>query len=821
MPGREDDTGTMDTLLASSGDRVVPAGVALPSRYEDLGRIGTGGMGEVHRVWDTKLRRSIAMKIIRPASGVSQSARRRFEAEARLTARLQHPAIVPVHDTGVLPDGRLWFTMREVRGVTLAVLMSRLHEASDGGTWTATDDGWSLRRLVSVWESVCLAVAYAHESGIVHRDLKPSNIMVGPFGEVQVMDWGIAKVLADAAEPGGIGCPALSGDTRFGMVMGTPAFMAPEQARGEVHLHGPASDIWALGAILYGILTNRAPYRGDSHDILRRVASTPPDPMDAGDAPAGPPELCEIVERTMRHDPAERPPTAGLLAEAARDWLDGSARRTRARSAILAVDALRSEAEAARAEAKHLREQAGDLLADVLPHDPVELKTPAWDLEERASTLEQEAALAETRYVQGVRGALELAPGLSEAHERLADHYRERLVAAERLDQTNEAVRYEELLRTHDRGRHQGWLAGRGCVTLVTDPPGAQVFAARLEHRHRRLVPGPEQDLGATPMREVPLDRGSWLLRLRHPERAEVCYPVVVGRSEHWDGVPPGGTAPLPIRLPTPGELGPDDCYVPAGWFAAGGDADAVDGLSARALWVDAFVLRRFPVTVEEYIAFLDGLTDAARADEAQAYVPVQGAGVSGDAHPVLAAGPDGRYQVGSLAWGAPLGPRMPIACVDWWSATAMAAWAADREGLPWRLAHDHEWEKAARGVDGRTFPWGYRLDPTWACMQLSHGGQPGPVPIDAYPDDVSVFGVRGLAGSMRDWCLNGYARRGPEPGARLATVTPAPDHPYRMVRGGLWSGTERLCRAASRVAAHPDTQMTGIGLRLARSYGP
>ncbi|MCA9489253.1 MAG: serine/threonine protein kinase, partial [Myxococcales bacterium] len=194
----------------------------LPVRYRDLGPIGAGGMGEVRRVHDAELDRVVALKLVRQdlgADGVEQLRR-----EARTTARLDHPAIVAVHDVGVLDDGRVWFTMREVRGQTLASLL-------------AADDRPRLRRLLDLLAQVGRAVAHAHASGVVHRDLKPDNVMVGPFGEVQVMDWGLGWALDDGAPSDEIA--------------GTPAYMAPEQARGQAGLLGPPTDVYALGAVLY------------------------------------------------------------------------------------------------------------------------------------------------------------------------------------------------------------------------------------------------------------------------------------------------------------------------------------------------------------------------------------------------------------------------------------------------------------------------------------------------------------------------------------------------------------------------------------------
>ena len=244
--------GELDTPIAEEGDPQ-PAGPAepLPERYERRGLIGVGGMGEVIRVYDRLLERELAMKILSWRLAFRESVFERFVAEAGLCARLQHPGIVPVHDRGELPDGRPWFTMPEVHGRTLEVLIEGLHAVSSDGEWRATPDGWGLRRLLNSFVSACGAVAYAHANGVLHRDLKPANIMVGAFGEVQVMDWGIAVVLDDARIKG----PTL----RDRDAAGTPAYRAPEQARGQRERQGPWTDVYALGAILYTLLSGVVP----------------------------------------------------------------------------------------------------------------------------------------------------------------------------------------------------------------------------------------------------------------------------------------------------------------------------------------------------------------------------------------------------------------------------------------------------------------------------------------------------------------------------------------------------------------------------------
>jgi tetratricopeptide (TPR) repeat protein/tRNA A-37 threonylcarbamoyl transferase component Bud32 len=236
-------------------------------------RLGVGGMGEVYRCGDDALRRDLAIKVIRAELRGNSVAEERFLREARLTGSLQHPGVVPVHHLGRLADGRPCYTMKLVRGRTLDDL---LRDEPDGPE--------RLPRLLAVMEKVCQAVAYAHSRGVLHRDLKPTNVMVGEFGEVQVMDWGLAKQLhagAAAAESTDGPTEAVetvawaeeaAGLSRAGAALGTPAYMPPEQAAGDWDIVDERADVFALGAMLYEILTGHPPYPGANPDEMLRRA---------------------------------------------------------------------------------------------------------------------------------------------------------------------------------------------------------------------------------------------------------------------------------------------------------------------------------------------------------------------------------------------------------------------------------------------------------------------------------------------------------------------------------------------------------------------
>lgn len=302
-------------------------------RYVFREEIGRGGMGRVVEVWDQKLARPLAMKLLLEAR--NESARgadevlTRFLAEGRVTAQLDHPGIVPVHELGFDDDGRAFFTMRRVQGEDLRHVFALLR---------AGDSGWTEARILDVLVRVCEAVAYAHEKGVIHRDLKPANIMVGRFGETYVMDWGLARVRSEGSDAPSRNRPL--DDSRLGpeltpsalltadgTVLGTPAYMPPEQARGRIEELDQRSDIYSVGAMLYELLARRPPYVDPDdppspRELLRRVLEGPPEPVERFRHDV-PPELAAITRRAMARRRDDRYSDMLAMAHDLRAFLEG------------------------------------------------------------------------------------------------------------------------------------------------------------------------------------------------------------------------------------------------------------------------------------------------------------------------------------------------------------------------------------------------------------------------------------------------------------------------------------------------------------------
>jgi serine/threonine-protein kinase len=325
------DVGSSATLAASPdvGAASSPDVGAASATSGDLGEryvlgdtLGRGGMGEVRLARDERVGRDVAVKQMR-AEAPGAEAVARFLREARVQGRLDHPAIVPVHDLGVDERGLPYFAMKRLAGVTLAAILDR-HARGDAEALAR----WPRRLLLARLAEVCLAVHFAHTRGVIHRDLKPHNVMLGDFGEVYVLDWGIAKVdeerdlVGGGIERGDLDTlDSVAGGTAAGAVLGTPGYMAPEQVRGGVI--DARTDVYALGCILFEILALDAAHPRGAGALAAALSA--PALRPAARAPDAdiPPELDDACARATAPDPAARTPSAEALHAEIQRYLDG------------------------------------------------------------------------------------------------------------------------------------------------------------------------------------------------------------------------------------------------------------------------------------------------------------------------------------------------------------------------------------------------------------------------------------------------------------------------------------------------------------------
>lgn len=772
------------------GEESTPGQVAqdpLPDdRYRIMRTLGEGGMGRVYLVYDSDLKREVALKVIRAER--SALLRERFLEEAQVLGQLEHPNIVPIHDLAYIGSGRMYCTMRYVRGYSLQEVIRALRDGEAEATRT-----YSLTRLMQIFLQVTQAASYAHAKGVVHRDLKPANVMLGEHGEVQVLDWGLAKVL----DPRVVVTDSHLHNTREGQILGTPAYMAPEQI-GCTNVDTRA-DVYALGVILYELLTLRLPITGASprETLTALLTQKPVPPRELVTDRDVPSQLEEVCMRALEKDPADRQRNAREIATAVQGWLEAEADRTRrhelaeekaaqGRKLLQAYHEL--QLELARLESAVERERK-----QFKSWQSVDEKASLYEAEDRTMAARRKLTETASDVVAVLTEALGFERENRTALELLADYYWDRFQDAEARQHADEVDFFGTLVAKYHGGKYRRELTGDGSLALRSEPPGAEVFLHRLEEEKLALQPVLVKSLGRTPLAPVPLPMGSYLVTLRKEGYAEVKYPVCISRNRDWSGS---------VKLYTEDDVGAGFRYIPAGPFIEGGDPQGWS-VPRREPFVDDFFIADHPVTLAEYIEFLE---DLAKDDAEAAIRRSPRRTPDGGAYLKLAG--EGRFvlpieEVDEVQ----LHPRAPVFGVSWYDAVAYCEWRSRRDGRVYRLPTATEWEKAARGVDGRWFPWGNRFDASLCNIRESRPDRPALAMVEEFATDVSVYGVHGMSGNIRDWTST-ESIEGEGEQQRV----------YRVIRGGAWYGGRVSARCADRFWFEPPHVYFFVGFRLARS---
>lgn len=822
-PGKADElmmSCAQAATIAESFDGSIPPpssqdlpGQLVGPRYTFHEELGAGGVGQVVSALDREVRRYVALKTLQPTVASDPIVAARFVEEARITAQLEHPGIVPVYDLGAGPDGAPFYTMRIVKKRSLRDVLAKPELRKQ----------WSTARLMGVLLQVARALGYAHSRGVLHRDIKPENILVGDHGEVYLADWGLARLeKTSSIVLHGEGSQPPPHKTDAG---GTPGYMAPEVLQGNWESVNHRSDLFALGVILYEILCGKQPFAGRSiPEIYINTWEKQPERPSAV-APGCPLLLEDLCLALLAKDPKERPASADEVANRIEEWLEGAKEKERrAQEALALCEQAKVPVERFHQfeqERQQLVAEAKEMLKSVRGWESVDKKRPAWALEDLADQTEREQGLALAAAIELYTKALGYDAQCTPAHEGLADLYWAR--AQQAMEQRSPAtqVYYEAMVIEHDQGKYVELLNADAFLSLASNPPGAHVVAQRYFEKDRVLVLAEERYLGITPIKDVRLQAGSYLLTLKAKGYRDVRCPVLLRRGAKFDGN---------VNLYTEAEIGADFVYVPGGFALIGGDDEAYDPLPRQRVNVPDFAIAKYPVTFREYCAFLDELESISPL-ECKQRAPQDQRGSEGT---IVVKGPDGKWApYGNLIEGDARKRfpeeeghfwNVPVILVDWFDARAFCRWRSERLGSPVRLPTEAEWEKAARGVDGRFYPWGDRFDPTFCHMRESRPYGHQPEPIGSFPTDESPYGVRDLAGGVREWVADIF---GEAPSSVLeAEPEPSPEtqrgeSSRRRVRSGNYAADHKWCRAASRSAFNALLRGTGLGFRVAKTLKP
>ncbi len=644
----------------------------------------------------------------------------------------------------------------------------------------AKPDEDALRTLIAQLAAVATTVGNAHRNGVILRNLAPDNILLGELGEVVY------------AEP------------RREL---TAAYCSPEQARDPTGALTPASDVFALGALLFEALTNTPLFAQVGKEAtLKAVLDDERRPFESPfDVPT---PLHDVLKRATHGAPGARHPNGSAFAADLDRWLfdihTGHPSFQEFANHPESAAQLRHSAVLARAEAIVMLSRLEGL-------GRIEDKQPAWAKQEEAAGLDRTADQLDREYRAALERELAIHPADDHIRDLLCAHLLEQHKRVEAdLDATEaDAAPFADRLRALAPRKHAAYLAGEGRLTLHTDPPGATVELYRYELKDRRLWPTFVRDLGKTPLNDIRLGMGSYVCIVRHPDCVDVRYPIVIRRRTHWHGRGPDEQDPVPVVLPRRDTLGNGHVYVPGGWFRCGGP-EVGNAIPSTWSWCDGFVIQKDPVSWRTWIEFLDALARS-KDPELDACLPR-----TRDGHPLVHArngahsplpGPFGRQP--DLDW--------PVTNISWNAASTFARWRTQVTDTTWRLPDDIEWEKAARGVDGRTYPWGNALDPLFAVYGQSQDGVGHPRKPEAFPSDSSPYGVRGMAGNVRDWCRDSWQSR-PQIAADHGPPVVSNTGP-KVVRGGHFQLTGPELSTWLRARVDAESHEPWLGFRLVRRF--
>jgi eukaryotic-like serine/threonine-protein kinase len=742
------------------------------NRYKKLFLLGKGGLGEVTACEDLVLGRTVAVKAgFDKQDSDSFSSKVILAREARIVAALEHPNIIPIYDAGMDGQRGPFYVMRQVTDTSLEMILHR-RKVVEGDP-----HDYTLHRLLRYFLQVCNAVDYAHHKGVVHCDIKPANILLGEYGEVLLVDWGLAQ----------------SRNHPLGVRGGTLGYMAPEQMDPRIERFDERTDVFALGAILYEILSGKAAFEDARNSDITTIGAdplrayrTPPLPSVVAQVTGleVPREIEDVCMRAIAVHRSERLNSVGELSTAIDEYIEGSKERERKkleanRNADVGDELAERYHEFVESRPEKMTVYRA-LRADVVPWAPPDEKQDLWDAEDIVRVTDALQVRTFHSAVSAYERALDNVPDHPQARRGISRLFYSELQRARQRGDELDQIAYEQLLREVDDGTFVRELQRDGIVEITIGEHAGEVTLAPLVEKNRRLVPGTEEQLTERPLVRRSLPAGRYVITAT---RGEVCvsWPV---------SIDPGAHCEYEIA-PKPGCVhGENEILVPGGKARLGGDPLSTETDEPTLVDVPSFVIQRFPVTFGEWFDWLEELRETdPRA--AEAHTP--------------------RTTVGASGWdlaksGMFIDPyRLPVIGISALSAEMYAAWLSKKTGQAWRLPLELEWEKAGRGTDSRVYPWGDHFDATFCKMRDSRAGLPVVEPIGTFEADVSPYGVHDLAGGVADWCVPDFRRT-------------APREPREVVsRGGAWCDWAIDCRLASRRRYLATEHSARVGVRLAR----
>ena len=491
-------------------------------RYIIGQELGRGGMGLVRVAEDLDLGRKIAIKTLLAGTDADERLIRALINEARTTGQLEHPNIIPIHEIGLLSTGEVFYTMKLLGNQSLRDVVAGLCDAEP-----AIVEEFTQVRMLTIVQQLCMALHYAHSRGVIHRDVKPENVLIGAFGEVHLMDWGIAKIMGRSTPLEGT---SFASD---GFVAGTPTYMPPEQARGDYTSIDHRSDIYSLGVILYEVLALCAPHEGTekAEDLAAAKEAPVAPPSERSPERRIAPELDAICLRALAFDPNDRYQDARSIWRDIEELLEGTRERERLRQRA-AFEVSQGVAAAARyqellAEQERLTDAVEAAERRATPWDPEDVRQRLWRQKNRVIHMELAVGRSFAEAVKFYNRALGYDPEHTPARVALSGLYESRSQAASRKHDLATMIYFGDLQR-----EVTGADEGQGRLTVRSYPSGAEVHLIAAESLDKEIDLSERTLLGLAPIHEVALNPGGYMIVSCLEGYRETYMPVVVRPSE-------------------------------------------------------------------------------------------------------------------------------------------------------------------------------------------------------------------------------------------------------------------------------------------------